>query len=156
MALTSPINATGLFELNPQPEMLLPFEGIGVDTTWELRMPKASNFFNYDSIADVLITIDYTALDSHDYRQQVIQTWDPVINADRAFSFRHQFADAWYDLHNPDQTSTPMIVGFQTTRVTSPRISMIFASRTSYSTLRAGPEAPPKFRSISCASLPTR
>ena len=45
-ALTSPLNATGVFELNSQPEMLLPFEGIGVDTTWEFRMLKASNFFN--------------------------------------------------------------------------------------------------------------
>ena len=61
----------------------------------------------------MLITIDYTALNSHEYRQQLIQAWDPQVNADSAFSFRHRFADAWYDLHNPDQTATPMIVRFQ-------------------------------------------
>ncbi|MDX2032571.1 MAG: neuraminidase-like domain-containing protein [Blastocatellia bacterium] len=116
VALTSPLNATGVFELNPQPELLLPFEGIGVDATWEFRLPKAANFFNYDSIADVLFTIDYTALDSNDYRQQVIQAMDSQFIADRAFSFRQQFPDAWYDLHNPDQTATPMVVRFQTTR----------------------------------------
>lgn len=119
-ALTSPLHATGVFELNSQPDMLLPFEGIGVDTTWEFRMPKASNFFNYETIADVLLTIDYTALNSHDYRQQLIQAWDPQVNADSAFSFRHQFADAWYDLHNPDQTATPMIVRFQIDSVDFP------------------------------------
>ena len=61
--LTSPRDATGFFELQQQPrETLLPFEGIGVDTSWELRMPRASNQFDYRSIADVLFTIDFTAL----------------------------------------------------------------------------------------------
>jgi hypothetical protein len=87
---------------------------MGVDTGWELRMPKASNLFDYGTIADVLMTIEYTALDSYDYRHQVTRELDPSVNADRPFSFRHQFADAWYDLHNPDQTQTPMTVRFTT------------------------------------------
>lgn len=116
VALSSPQNATGLFELQQQSEMLLPFEGLGVDTQWEFRMPRASNLFDYSTVADVLITIDYTALDDYDYRQQVIQGLDTSMSADRAFSFRYQFADAWYDLHNPEQTPTPMVVSFQTRR----------------------------------------
>jgi hypothetical protein len=64
----------------------------------------------------VLITIEYTALNSFDYRQQVIQTLKPNLSADRPFSFRNQFADQWYDLHNPDQTSVPMTVRFKTVR----------------------------------------
>jgi Tc toxin complex TcA C-terminal TcB-binding domain/Putative peptidoglycan binding domain/Repeat of unknown function (DUF5648) len=119
VALTTPQNATGLFELDLQPEnreMLLPFEGLGVDTAWELRMPKAANLFDYSTIADVLIAIEYTALNSFDYRQQVIQTLKPNLSADRPFSFRNQFADQWYDLNNPEQTKTPMKVKFQTVR----------------------------------------
>ena len=58
VALTLPVNATGLFGLDQQPEMLLPFEGLGVDTTWEFRMLKAANLFDYGSIADVLVTVD--------------------------------------------------------------------------------------------------
>jgi hypothetical protein len=96
--------------------MLLPFEGMGVDTAWEFRMPKPSNLFDYITIADVLITIEYTALDSFDYRQQVIRELDRTISADRPFSFRQEFADQWYDLHNPVQTSTPMVVRFRTRR----------------------------------------
>jgi hypothetical protein len=38
------------------------------------------------------------------------------MSADRPFSFRHQFADQWYDLHNPNQTLTPMTVQFRTRR----------------------------------------
>lgn len=118
VALSSPMNATGLFELDPQPELLVPFEGIGVDTTWEFRMPKAANQFDYRSIADVLVTIEYTALNSFDYQQEVLQTLDSRVSADRAFSFRSQFADAWYDLHNSDQVevSRQMVVSFEIRR----------------------------------------
>jgi hypothetical protein len=72
--------------------------------------------FDYRTIADVLITIEYTALDSFDYRQQVIQSLDRSFSGDRPFSFRNEFADQWYDLHNPEQTPTPMTVSFQTRR----------------------------------------
>ncbi|MBD2337369.1 hypothetical protein H6G64_10245 [Calothrix sp. FACHB-156] len=117
VALTSPTNATGLFELESlQPDFLLPFEGNGVDSSWEFRMPKAANQFDYRTIADVLITIEYTALNSNDYRQQVIQILNPNLSSDRPFSFRNQFADQWYDLNNPEQTKTPMKVKFQTFR----------------------------------------
>lgn len=102
VALTSPLNATGLFELQEQPEMLLPFEGMGVAGTWELRMPRASNALDYDTIADVLFTMDYTALHSDPYRKQVVQSLDTSVQGDRVFSFRHQFADAWYDLNHPE------------------------------------------------------
>jgi hypothetical protein len=116
VALTSPTKATGVFELDQQPEMLLPFEGTGVDTTWEFRMPRAANLIDYDSIADVLITIDYTALNSSDHYREVIQTLEPAFSADRAFSFRQELADQWFDLHNPDQTATPMSVRWTTRR----------------------------------------
>jgi len=35
----------------------MPFESMGVDTTWEFQMPKAANQFDYRTIADVLFTI---------------------------------------------------------------------------------------------------
>jgi hypothetical protein len=121
VALTAPINSTGMFELEPQQtDMLFPFEGNGVDSTWEFRMPKAANQLDYRAIADILITIEHTALNSFDYREQVIQTLKPNLSADRPFSFRNQFADQWYDLNNPDQTKTPMKVKFQTFRADFP------------------------------------
>ena len=40
----------------------MPFEAMGVDTSWELQMPKAANPFDYRTLADVLMTIEYTAL----------------------------------------------------------------------------------------------
>jgi hypothetical protein len=117
VAFTSAINATGLFELEPEGEMLLPFEGTGVDTFWELQLPKAANQFDYRAIADVLITIKYTALSSRVYRQQVIQRLGRTVSGDRMFSFRQQFADAWYELNNADAIEDPqrrMVVNFST------------------------------------------
>lgn len=118
VALTSPREATGLFEMNTQSDMLAPFENTGVDTVWEFRMPKPANPIDYNTIADIVLTIDYTALNSFDYREQLTQTLSSRVRGDRAFSFRYQFADAWYDLNNPEQVdnSKRMIVSFETRR----------------------------------------
>jgi hypothetical protein len=64
----------------------------------------------------VLITLEYTALQSFTYRQQVIQQLDDTISAERAFSVCDPVADQWCALHNPEQTSTPMVIRFKTVR----------------------------------------
>jgi hypothetical protein len=114
IALSSPNNSTGLFPLttSSQSALLLPFEDLGVDTTWEFTMPKAANAFDYSTIADVQISIDYTALHSPDYGLQVVQQLDPATSADRAYSFKQQFPDAWYELNNASQYPTPFTVQF--------------------------------------------
>ena len=102
ISFTSPVSANGLFELEPEGAMLAPFEGMGTDTVWQLSLPKAANPIDYRTIADVLLTIEYTALDSAVYRQNVIRSLDSTFSGDRSFSLRNQFPDAWYDLNNPD------------------------------------------------------
>jgi hypothetical protein len=119
IALSAPFQATGLFVLNYEDELLLPFEGSGVDNEWFFEMPQAANRFDYSTIADVLITIEYSALSHDDYRAEVIERIGRTFTADRTFSFRTEFADQWYDLHNPlliDDPARQMIVAFQTTR----------------------------------------
>jgi hypothetical protein len=120
ITLSSPQNETGVFRLTPESEKLNPFEKTGVDTSWELRMPKAANAFDYDTIADVLVTVNYTALESPAYRQQVLERLDPEVTGQRAFSLSDEFPDQWYDLHNPSQTDDPMTVSFATRRVDFP------------------------------------
>ena len=114
VALSSPQNATGLFDLSLQSTMLLPFEDLGVATSWELQMPKTANLFDYSTIADVLFSLDYTALYSDDYRRQIIGSLDQHYSAQRPYSFHQDLADQWYDLNNSQQTATPMIVTFTT------------------------------------------
>jgi hypothetical protein len=125
VALTSPREATGLFELQTEGEFLNPFEGLGVDSLWEFRMEKAGNLFDYRTIADVLITLEYTALNSFDYGRQVKTRLnsDLFVSAMRPFSFKNQFADQWYDLHHPileEGIEPTAMVRFKTTRADFP------------------------------------
>jgi hypothetical protein len=109
IVFTSAVNATGLFELEPEGAMLLPFEGMGVDTTWQLELPKAANPFDYRSIADVLLTLEYTALDDREYRQEVVRSLDSRFSGDRSFSLRNQFPDVWYELNNSQTVDDPQL-----------------------------------------------
>jgi hypothetical protein len=103
VALTSPVNASGVFELDVQSDLLLPFESSGVDTTWELQLPPAANPFDYSSIVDVLVTIEYTALQDANLRDQLITRLNANRDrgADCVFSLARDFPDQWYDLNNP-------------------------------------------------------
>lgn len=115
IALTSPVNATGLFEMDIQPELRLPFEGVGVDTAWHLELPRPANPIDYASIADVFITFEYTALYSPDYRAELMQNPQKLprkIQAIRAFSFRNELADQWYELHNAVSGASSLPVSF--------------------------------------------
>jgi hypothetical protein len=117
VAFTSTREATGLIaELEAHPEMLLPFEGLGFETQFEFRMPRAANRIDYSTIADVVVTIEYAALNSFDYRQQLVESMRPSLSLSRPFSFRHQLADQWYDLNNSRSKETTMSVRFQTRR----------------------------------------
>ena len=116
VALSAPLNATGIFNLQNEGDMLFPFEATGVDTTWGFSLPKPANLgLDYGNIADVLFTIQYTALNSSSYRENVTQRLGTTFNSNAAFSFRNDFQDQWYELHNPQQSDNPMAVRFPTT-----------------------------------------
>ena len=87
--------------------MLLPFEGMGVDTVWQLELPKAANPFDYRTIADVLLT---DRVHRAGQRRVPASGWcaslDRRFSGDRTFSLRNQFPDAWYELNNPDTVET--------------------------------------------------
>jgi hypothetical protein len=112
--LTSPRDATGFFDLDMQPALLRPFEGLGVATDWEFRMPRAANPFDFGTIADVLMTIEYTSLYDVDYYQEVIEKLPNTVSLDRAFSFRHHLPDLWYDLRNSKNDG--VVLTFETSR----------------------------------------
>ena len=113
IALSSPSNDYGVFNLQPDPKFLFPFEGSGVATSWTFRMEKAANQFDFDSIADVLMTIEYEALNSFTYRSFVTSRLNnnPRQNA-LIFSFKNNLPDQWYELSNPNTSDTPMAVTF--------------------------------------------
>lgn len=119
VSLTSPINASGLFEMEQNsPEMLYPFEGVGVDTLWNLTLPIPANTgIDFNTIADVLISIDYTAFEDIDLRVQTVKMLKNENNEGEIFfSFKNNLPDQWYDLNNPESSPNPMSVTFKTTK----------------------------------------
>ncbi|MDQ1645885.1 MAG: hypothetical protein QOJ50_2069, partial [Cryptosporangiaceae bacterium] len=118
VALTSPTSASGVFDLDTQPDLRLPFEQMGVATTWELQLPQAANPFDYSALADVMLTIEYTALESYEYRRQVVASLNAGTDrsADRPLSLRRDFPDLWYALHNPPPGTTERRVSLRLDR----------------------------------------
>jgi hypothetical protein len=121
VSLTSPINASGLFEMEQNSaEMLFPFEGIGVDTMWNFALPKPANSnIDFNTIADVQISIDYTAFEDYDLRNKTVKLLQQEDNDGEIFlSFKNNLPDQWYDLSNSD--TNDKTIKFNTTKVDFP------------------------------------
>lgn len=56
-------NDSGMFETNLREDRFLPFEGAGAISTWQLELPKPTEYpaFDYKTISDVILHIRYTA-----------------------------------------------------------------------------------------------
>ena len=114
IALSSGVGDHGMFNLRPDGEFLDPFEGSGVDTLWEFRMEKAANPFDFNSIADVLVTIEYEALHDPVLRKKVADQLSlEGASAAIALSLKNNLPDQWYDLHNPSDESGNYEVTFE-------------------------------------------
>jgi len=61
IATSSGRNDSGLFELNFQDERHLPFEYFGAVSCWRIEIPPENNYFDLDSLSDVILQMDYTA-----------------------------------------------------------------------------------------------
>ncbi|OPX85500.1 MAG: hypothetical protein A4E53_03494 [Pelotomaculum sp. PtaB.Bin104] len=61
IAASSAQNDSGVFELNFRDERYLPFEGAGAISSWRLELPREVRQFDYNTIADVILHLKYTA-----------------------------------------------------------------------------------------------
>jgi hypothetical protein len=61
IATSTAQNDSGIFELNFRDERYLPFEGSGAISNWSLELPTKVRQFDYNTIADVVIHVKYTA-----------------------------------------------------------------------------------------------
>jgi|GEM_PF-1375312 len=116
VALDSPFNDSGVFVMDYNDPMLLPFEGLGVDTTWTFELPRATNRFHFDTIVDVLFTFEYTAMHDDAYRDQVIQRLGNTMSADIVISLKNNYPDQWYHLNNPIDPTANQEVSLEVTR----------------------------------------
>ena len=95
---------SGLFEMSYNDNRYLPFEGTGAVSSWRLSMPKENNMLNFESISDVVVELQYKALDGgQSFTKQVSSL--PQLT-DRSWSFSisldQQYSSQWYAfLHTP-------------------------------------------------------
>jgi hypothetical protein len=70
IATSSGRNDAGLFELNFRDERQLPFEFYGAVSCWRIEMPPENNYFDLDSLTDLVLQLNYTAREGGDALRQ--------------------------------------------------------------------------------------
>lgn len=116
IATSTSQNESGLFELNFRDERYLPFEGLGAVSDWALELPSEARQFDYNTIADVIIHVKYTAkeggsdlkieanksLKAHlaEIKQELDQTGFHI-----AINMKHDFPNEWYSLMKNGSTN---------------------------------------------------
>ncbi|MCP4602364.1 MAG: hypothetical protein GY847_17925 [Proteobacteria bacterium] len=103
IATSSAQSDSGLFELNFNDERYLPFEGAGVIGKWQLTLPEEYRQFDYSTISDVILTIQYTAkpgIAINKVNTALQGVLDPTEGTwlTRVFSLKHEFADKLHEL----------------------------------------------------------
>jgi hypothetical protein len=100
-------NDSGLFELNFNDERYLPFEGAGAISEWKISLPKDSNQFDFASISDMIIHINYTAREGGDVfgtaaKAALIKHFAED-NSMMLLSLKHDFPTEWHSfIQNPN------------------------------------------------------
>lgn len=92
----------GMFEANLRDERYLPFEGAGAICSLALELLGKPRSFDYDTIADVILTMRYMARPdgSRASAEAAADTWLKS-NAARVLSMRHEFASGWAAFKRP-------------------------------------------------------
>jgi hypothetical protein len=98
IATSSGQNDPGLFELNFRDERYLPFEYQGAVSRWRFELPPENNYFDLDTVTDVVLHLDYTAREGGEVlRAAAMDDARRRLPGDglRFFDVRHDFPDAW-------------------------------------------------------------
>jgi hypothetical protein len=98
IATSSGQNDGGIFELNFRDERYLPFEFAGAVSRWRVELPPENNQFDFDSVTDLVLHLNYMAREGGDVLRhaanEIAQSHVPGDGV-RFFDMRHDFADAW-------------------------------------------------------------
>jgi hypothetical protein len=106
ISTSSANNDAGMFEFNFRDERYLPFEGSGAISEWQLDLPSQIRSFNYDTISDVILHINYTAKEGDRVAAEsnlvsAITSYATTNGLFRLFSLKHEFQNSFHQLLNP-------------------------------------------------------
>jgi len=89
---------SGLFELAFADQRYLPFEYSGAVSRWRIELPPENNQFDFDSLSDLVLHINYTAREGGDEfareSSAAAQRFLPG-NGWRFFDVRHELPEVW-------------------------------------------------------------
>jgi len=121
IAVSSLDDENGVFELNFHDERYLPFEGAGAISKWRISLPDKFRQFDYDTIADVIVRLRYTAVDGGDKLKKpasdtVLDYIKSVEDLSReeglfaAFDLKNDFPNEWYSANHPPAGATERVL----------------------------------------------
>jgi hypothetical protein len=96
-------NDSGMFELNFRDERYLPFEYQGAIGHWRIELPPENNYFDMDTLSDVIVNLSYTSREGGGMlRQAAMEAARKHLPGEGwcFFDVRHEFPDAWQMLRN--------------------------------------------------------
>lgn len=106
-------NASGVFELNFHDERYLPFEGAGVISDWQIELTTKEELrqFDYSTISDVVLHVNYTAREAggtfkdevaghllNYFKNEEEGEVQPLM---QLLNINHQFPSEWYRFLHP-------------------------------------------------------
>ena len=96
-------NDSGMFEFSFRDERYLPFEGAGAVGDWRIELPAVYSQFDYNSISDVILHVNYTALDEGGLAGAAKANVTDVLAQSaatggffRLFDLKREFANEWF------------------------------------------------------------
>jgi hypothetical protein len=96
IALSRGIDDNGTLADAPADERYLPFEGTGALSSWRLELPLGSNRIDFSTIADVVITLRYSALvGDKNFRDTVLGTLSTKYAGQASVALQQRYPDAW-------------------------------------------------------------
>lgn len=121
IALSKGMDDNGLFVLNFNDSMYLPFEGTGAVSEWELNLPPETNHFDFNSISDIIIKISYTAYEdmgqfANDVKNQ-LQSQNPPYpyQVAKQIVLQQAFSANWYQFMHPQPNPVTQSMVFSLT-----------------------------------------
>jgi hypothetical protein len=94
---------SGMFQLDFNDQRYLPFEYWGAVSRWRIELPPENNYFDMDTLTDLVIRLGYTAREGGEpLRAAAFAAARRHLPGDgwRFFEVRHEFPDAWQQLRD--------------------------------------------------------
>jgi hypothetical protein len=98
IATSSGQNDSGMFELSFRDERYLPFEFLGAVSRWRIELPRDNNFFDMDTLTEVVFSLSYTAREGGDVLSAAANEAAQchVRRGWSLFDVRNELPDAWH------------------------------------------------------------